>query len=264
MQGKKLEITDIQYKNIKQLYSTGLCKAEVANQLGISEWAIRKVLKGKTRKHAEWSWFVAKKKEDILSHKQKQCILGTLLGDASLSSRRNSWEYQVSHCLAQKKYSEHIATVLNRQVREYTKCQNSFSPKSKYYKVNYANKAALAKIADIVLVNGKKTVSKNWAELIDNIGIAYWFMDDGSSSWHRNSVKVSLSALSFDVQELELLQHRLLHFDIKTYLAKHSLRKNTNKQQFTIEICTKSINQFMDLVQPHVLDCFAYKIKRIK
>lgn len=262
MQGKETQITDTLLFEIEHLYNTGLNRKEVSNSLGITEWTVRKALKNKFRNNTEWSCFTAQKKEDILSNEQYQCILGTLLGDASLTSRRNTWEYQVSHCLAQKEYAEHIGNVLYRNVQQYTKNSNSFSPGSLYFRVNYGNKATLAKIAKQVLVNKKKVVTENWINSLDSLGITYWYMDDGSSSrYSQAQVKVSFSSLSFNTLELQLLRDKLSSLGINTSLAKHS--KNTkNEQQYTIEVNSRSINDFMDMIEPHILPCFKYKVKR--
>jgi hypothetical protein len=91
-------------------------------------------------------------------------------------------------------------------------------------------------------------------------------MDDGSSSFykrvHGESVKVSFSSLSFNTSELHLLQGRLTSLGIKTSIAKHSKNTKTNKQQYTIEVNSRSVNDFMDMIEQHIIPCLKYKVKR--
>jgi len=271
MRGKKLpEPTKDEVLKVKSLYALGLNRIEVAQKSGMCEWAVRKILKNEFRQEPkDWKHFSAEKREEKLSNEQLQCFLGTLLGDASLIYRRELYEYQTSHCLEQKEYLEHIANVLNRKPHEYIKCENSFSPGKLYYRVGYNNKTTLEKIAKITTVNYKKSVTEKWVDAIDAIGIAYWFMDDGSSSWYRKTKNhtwrsiVRFSTLSFNEYELKLLQYKLEKYNIGSYFIKCSDKKIKNyENRYEIIIKEKSINIFFDMIEPYIVKCMKYKIKR--
>jgi hypothetical protein len=154
------------------------------------------------------------KKYPILTYKQKQMILGSLLGDAGLSRRvRNGheqFEFYVAHGSDQEKYINHTASLLNASVGCYYKGLKSFGPGGKYYRYSYSNKGELQTIYKLCFKNGKKFVSNEWVKEIDISAIAYWFMDDGSA-YHRRPVSptkqviITLSCECFVVDDIDFL-----------------------------------------------------------
>ena len=228
----------------------------------MTEWAVRKTIQGKCRPLGESLSFWHERNTVPLSYDQEQFILGSLLGDASLSCRRKeAYELQVSHCLEQKDWLTHLAKVLGSSVCSYVKDDNSYSAGKEYFRTTYCNKYELKRIYRMCFDgDGIKTVSKAWANSINELAIAVWFMDDGRSSYvGKDSVVASFSTLSFPKKECILLQNRLQDFDIKTTLQKHS-----DGQGLVTAIRQKSINKFMDMIGPYVVDCMKYKIKRRK
>lgn len=246
---------------IKSLYDDGLNRINIAKQLSLTEWTVRKCLKGYCKNKSERLKRYHRLNSIQLSDLQIQCILGTLLGDASLSYRQKTdcFEYQLSHCKEQKEYIEHISQLLNVKCNKYIKNDNSFSSGKEYYKLSYHNKYELVKLAQHTINNGRKTITKEWVNLLQPIAIAYWFMDDGSSSWIKNNpgIMVRFSTLSFTKDEISLLQNKLLEFGIETVTHNH-----TDGTGHELYIRQKSVNIFMNLVEPFVVNCMKYKIKR--
>jgi recombination protein RecA len=205
------------------------------------------------------------KKYPILTYKQKQMILGSLLGDAGLSRRvRNGheqFEFYVAHGSDQEKYINHTASLLNASVGCYYKGLKSFGPGGKYYRYSYSNKGELQTIYKLCFKNGKKFVSNEWVKEIDISAIAYWFMDDGSSSFdvtNNKTVMVRFASQSFSKEENLLLIKKLLDFGIEA-----TLRKIKDGTGYNIYIRQKSVNKFMDLIEPYIVTTdMKYKIKR--
>ena len=193
-----------------------------------------------------------------LSFEQEQIILGSLLGDASLGRRDNDqYDFQVGHCFEQKEWLSYKAKILGTNVTSYIKDENSFSSGKEFFKTSYGNKYELKKIYNLCSKDGIKTVSKEWVMKLQPLAIAVWFMDDGTASFSKNAVIARFSTLSFSEDQLKLLQNRLLDFNILTTLQKH-----TDGLGLVIAIRQKSINVFMDLIEPYIVDCMKYKIKR--
>lgn len=253
--------------NIKKLYSEGYNRIDIATKLGVSEWTVRKNLKGYCNRSIRLKDF--HKRNDLkMTEIQVQCVLGTLLGDGSLSYRKktDTFEYQLSHCKEQKGYIKHIANILGVKVNKYIKSKNSFSSGKQYYKISFHNKYELDKIAKLVIKNNKKIFSEEWSRLLSPQAIACWFMDDGSSysdKRKKSTIAVRFSTESFDKRELDLLQNMLLSFNVETTLQKKHIKYNGKKRYaYIIYIKQKSVNIFMDLVEPYIISCMRYKIKR--
>lgn len=190
-------------------------------------------------------------------------ILGSLLGDAGLSYRlrknHESFELYESHGPKQLGYIKHKADILGVNVGSYHKGSKSFGPGGLYYRFGYSNKRELQKLC---FQNKKKFVSKKWLENLDALAIAYWFMDDGSSSFdisNDKTIMVRFASQSFSKRENLLLMKKLLEFNIET-----SLRNISDGTGYNIYIRQCSVNKFMDLIEPYVehISCMKYKIKR--
>ena len=251
--------------SVWKLYTAGLNRLEIANKLSITEWAVRKIIDGNElnileRRIACNEWHTIP-----LSYEQEQLILGSLLGDACLLYRKRDnndcYEFQVGHCVVQKGWLAYKAKILNSNISSYIKDKNSYSAGKVFYTTSYSNKYELQRIHNMCYVDNIKTVSEKWVEKLDAFAIATWFMDDGSSTFGKGCAKESIRAgfatLSFPKEQLKFLQARLLEFGILTTLHKHPDGFGLN-----IAIRQKSINLFMALIEPYMVECMRYKIKK--
>lgn len=219
--------------------------------------------------HCRFSMKTRNRKRSTLTYEQNQMILGTLLGDAGLHRRvRNGfvqYEFYIAHGLAQEQYINYTANILGANVGLYYKGKKSFGPGGGYYRYSYSNKPELEKIYKLCFRNGKKFVSDKWLKEIDELALAYWFMDDGSSSYNttsrknknKNSVVIRFSSQSFTKSEHKLLSKKLLSFGVETII-----RKVSDGTGFQLYIKQKSVNRFMDIIEDHILPGMEYKIKR--
>ena len=85
------------------------------------------------------------------------------------------------------------------------------------------------------------------------LGLAIWFMDDGSS----NNNRYFLHTNCFDIKSLLLLQKMLNHnFNIKTTLNK------CREGQYIIYIKAESRELFTTIISPYICDSMKYKLIR--
>lgn len=225
----------------------------------MTEWSVRKELHTIGYDPIEMRKLSNKKNTKLLTYEQEQLILGSLLGDASLISRRGTYTFQVGHCLEQKEYLKYKCSILNTNIYSVIKDENSYSGGKEFFTTSYHNKYELEKIYNICFLNGRKTINHLWIEKLDMLGIAIWFMDDGTSSVIKNkkAISVRFSTLSFKKDEIFLLQNKLLEFNIET-----SLHKHTDGEGIIISVNQNFINKFMNMIEPHIVNCMKYKIKR--
>ena len=166
-----------------------------------------------------------------------------------------------SHGPKQLKYIKHKANILNVKVGKYHKGKKSFGPGGIYYRYSYSNKKELQEIYKICFKNGKKFVTSKWLKEIDALAIAYWFMDDGSSSFDitiPKTVMVRFATQSFSKKENKLLMKKLLEFDIET-----TLRKISDGTGYNIYVRQNSVNKLMELIKPYITTSdMKYKIKK--
>lgn len=253
------------------LYNKGYNREQIAKEIKSTSWGVRKIIEGKCRGISETQKLLHKINTKPLSYDQKQLIYGSLLGDSSISYRKNvdSYDFQSGHCEQQKEYSEHKAYLLGVNVCEVIKDISSFSAGKKFYKISYGNKYELEKIYDDVFINEKKSPNTNWMKQIDASAIAYWFMDDGSSSYdsrpNYSCLTVEFSTQGFSYSEIEYLQSKLLEFGIFTSINKSlSTYKGISSVKYRLRIKQHSINTLMNIIEPTIvkIPCMIYKIKR--
>ncbi len=272
-------MTVLNRDEIKNLYESGLSKATIAQIYRVSNSTIHNFMKNngiQSRTLSQATTLYNKNNINYISNSQKQLILGSLLGDSSLSfvlNKKNYTEYrfQTNHCELQKDYLIHKANILNCKYYNYIYKENSSSfskAGNKYYTMCYCNKYELEKIYSLTHYLSKKVVSNKWLNELTEEAIAYWFMDDGSSSITRlnnngsiRDLNVSLNTQGFSEEENIILINFLLNkFSISSTLSR---KKYDSGIKFFIRIKSSSVNNFMNLIEPYIVDCMKYKIKNI-
>lgn len=248
----RLTISDNDKQRINELYESGHTRAEIT-AMGYTEWAVRLAVR-RFRTIAEANELAAYKHSSDFTAEQAECVLGTLLGDSSLLARRNTYCLQVSHGPRQLPYLQHLADVLQapRQIRKIVR-NNAFG--KIIYQLQYENKRALSPIAALALRNAQKTVNAAWLSRITPRSLAYWFMDDGTSSWHKSGSTCRFCTNSYNVLELCLLMSLLASYGITATPCRAS-------GGFVLNVAKRSINRVFDIVEPYVVPCLRYKVKR--
>lgn len=199
------------------------------------------------------------KKSLRLTDIQKEILIGTLLGDASISLRCGKPHYSVKFEQGEihAPYIEHLYEIFepftgsppqwrftNKEhtrralwFRTYRHDQLIF-----YWNLCYKTKPDQSKV---------KIVPTNIHQFLTPRALAYWFMDDGTKC--RDSFY--LSTQGFEKFECEKLREALK----RNYNIVSNLHKD--KDSWRIYITQQSGEKFRDLVNPYVIDCFAYKLK---
>jgi transposase-like protein len=241
----------------REVYRTGVSVAEVVRRTGLSESVVRASNVGRMRTSSE---SLSLKKGRHLDHHQTQCVLGTLLGDSSIGKRYLT----MVHCEAQEEYLRYKNDLLGGpKVKIGRQRPGSYSAGSKYFRIDYCNKIGLDPIRKIVFgVNGKKRVTEKWLSNLDAEGVAYWFMDDGSSSWTKSGKPTcSIATYGFDLKENLLLIEKLKSMGVDARL---------HKSQFgfgwKIGVPVSGSQYFLRLVEPTIskIPCMRYKLKLVK
>jgi len=193
-----------------------------------------------------------------------QLILGTLLGDSSLSikynkNKKNTYRYQVSHCLQQRPYLVHIQKVLKKYNIEsiiIPDSKNQYKLISKTYPIfEYYAKICYDQ-------NHNKLVTDEWLKKITWEGWAYFYMDDGSKKTKTVGVtkhsNMSFSSCSFSIEENNKIINYLNILNLKTKIRYVS---NSSKKKYPIvQFDKESGRKFSELINKWVLPIFKYKL----
>lgn len=194
---------------------------------------------------------------------QEKClIMGTLLGDAHMQKRGNSYRLKIAHCI------EHKAYVLWKYEKLKRLCPTTKAPKivmdNKGNKTVefYTSSSIMYKEIYNLFYKQIPTPSNNpnnkgrfvkciTPELIQNLPVdalllATFFMDDGSV---RNDCYAGkLATQGFTKAESHLLAQYLKKYDIGSQVVVHS----KNKKQYYLTIPAKSFGVLVKHIEPIV------------
>lgn len=208
-------------------------------------------------------------KDILLTDKVKQILVGTLLGDSTISKYRRDCEsvkilnsrVSTTHSIKQKEYVKYLQELINQ---ENLKCNYTEDLKEHHSKIN---NRTIVTFGQCSLSTTRNIVFNSWRdlwypnnikivprELVDTylspLAIAIWFMDDGS----KNNCSYYLHTEGFSIEDVNFLRGLLnSKYNINTCL--HSMRGKP-----TIYISAKSRNVFTTLILPYVCNSMKYKL----
>lgn len=191
-----------------------------------------------------------------LSQIQQYILTGLLLGDGCLERKSKNSRLQVKQSVGKKEYvfwlynyfSEFVKTPpqQRKDTDQWYFATRSLSQFEEWNAVFYKDR--------------RKIVPENISVLLASpVTLAVWFMDDGTLDYREKShYSFTYSTDSFSVEEVSLLQTALLeNFGIESSIQ---TPKSRGKKYTKLYIGKKGRERFIKIIQPHILDCFAYKV----
>jgi hypothetical protein len=212
-----------------------------------------------------------------LEQKQREILIGKLLGDAHLEdlSGKKSYRLLIEHSVKQKEYVDHlyeifkpiVSTPPREAIHKYTlTCGSERESKNIVFKT--VTHPGLRFYGQLFYKDKVKCIPKNIHKLLTPRVLAYWYMDDGSRKGKDRSGKV-LHTEGFSFDDIKILSDALTKHNIENTIQNQN-RKYKKKTQEGEEIIEKNYKIiyltaagdkiFTELIKPYVLDCFKYKL----
>ena len=191
-----------------------------------------------------------------LSSIQEQVILGGILGDSSFRHYNNK-EYSngiiMRHSLKQKDYVKYKNKLLGELVIHYKEyeAQNSYK-KEKVEAWTYSNQA-ISKIYQLCTKDNHKYITKEWLEKLNWLGIAIWYMDDGSLNVGTKNPSIYFHTEGYSKEENETIINFFSHIGIKAYLRHY-------KTYYFVAISTNDSNKIWENIKTFIPDSMQYKL----
>jgi len=199
-----------------------------------------------------------------LNDEQREVLIGTLLGDASMSFRKGKPHYSVKfeQKAERQVYINHLYEIFEPYVGappvpRFIKGEECDNKIKSYWFRTYEHKSLIFyynffyKIKD-----GKKVkvVPKTIHKFLTARALAYWFMDDGTFNWNGTTKSYLFCTQGFQQFECQRLCEALKgNFQISASVHK-------DKDKWRIYILATSSNLFRDLIRPYVHSEFYYKL----
>lgn len=196
-----------------------------------------------------------------LSQKQREIIIGTLLGDGHLESDGfKASRLQIKQCEFKKEYVFWLYEEFKNLVK--TPPQQRKDNGQWYFSTRSI--VELDSYRKIFYENRRKLVPVNIRELfVSPLSLAVWFMDDGSLDYRvRSHYSFNLSTDSFTIDEVRLLQEVMeKEFGIQTSIQTPSCR---GKKYVKLYIGKSGRDMFLKTINPYIISCFSYKLPPVR
>jgi len=177
---------------------------------------------------------------------QVSVILGIQLGDGHINRKG---KFSTAHGEKQNEYSRYIQSILGGNLTYNKKNQS---------RLEFNTTEQTHKLRELMYIDGKKTI-KNIYKMIDEISLAFWYMDDGHLKLSKGCINysVELCTDSFSYEDHLLLKEVLFEkFNINSSII--NIKKSP--MQYRLRIGTESSKTFFDLIAPYVCKNMEYKI----
>ena len=182
---------------------------------------------------------------------QEQVLLGTLLGDGHIypnNKKIHNNGIVFSHSIKQQKYIDFKTKLIGSLYKSVSDLTSGYGSHIK--SVNTKCNKITQQVCDICYKNNKKTVTKEWLTKLNSLGIAIWYMDDGTLGGNR--AKISIEGFSLDEQET--IVNYFINLGMTCYLQDDG--KNHNILVFSPE---GTINLFFSIA-PYIIPSMQYKL----
>lgn len=196
-----------------------------------------------------------------LTLRQKQIIIGNVLGDGGIYTRNSPNSY--FYIKQSEKYYEYLFWL-------FEELKNICPSKPKQRKDNkqwYFYTIPSKELTDIRLLfyrNNKKVIPANIQNLLtSSLTLAVWFMDDGTLDYRiKSHCAFHLCVNCFSKEEAQKLVNVLYkNFEI---IASVYYTLCRGKRYAGIYIGAKGRDRFIELISPYILNCFKYKLPQYR
>lgn len=194
--------------------------------------------------------------------KYRNAIIGTILGDASLTGVKNKALY-FGHSEQQKEYLDHKAEVAIKFAKTASKiieAKSMTSPSSKrkrFFKFFTKTHYKYTSLFKRIYINGEKRITDFVLKQLNAETLAYLFMDDGCNEKVKGKTKsYKFSISNFPLEDIKKLRDTIYKkFKIcsKIYLdrGKYPILKIQRKEDKL---------KFEKLLKPYIIPSMQYKI----
>lgn len=243
----------------RMIYDEGLTPYEIADKLGYADGGWSNIykycrdygIKFDFRRNAH---LYARPFTD----RQKSLVLGSVLGDATLTAAPNSNSVYCSMTHGSKQL-EYLMWKL-RELSPYVICKTAKRtgqhPGGGYSTVYSSRTIAhpwLTSTYPLCYPNGVKIVSLEWLNQIDEFALAVWFMDDGSLNKRYGTMVLCTNP--FDYNQHTLMQQWFYdRWGIETKLEP---RRNN---QYMLRINASIAGKLREIISPHIIPPMRYKV----
>lgn len=191
-----------------------------------------------------------------LTNKQKELVIGAMLGDGFLSrKKKSSTRLTIQHNEKMLQYLLWKRDIMNNFVNTVRCASEQIGKKNaEYWSWVSIRHNELNFYHSLFYENNKKVIRENIAHYLTPFSMAIWFMDNG---W-KNHLNLRISSEEFAEKENQILVDAIkLNFDINAKVVEYS---RNNKKYYYISFNKRNSLLLTDLIKPYVIESMKYKL----
>jgi len=199
------------------------------------------------------------KKKLRLTARQREILVGLMLGDGHIEQSHTTARarLKVEQREGAKEYVDWLYICfqewIHRTVRTRIKSLKTTGKSYRYYEFTTYNHEEFLPYRQLFYRRGEKVVPRSIDTLLTPLGVAVWFMDDGSIKSHECKGRI-INTHSFTEEEIRLLCAVLeKKFNLLAWPRQQS-------DGIQIYISAKSADVLEELLQPYILPVMHYKL----
>jgi hypothetical protein len=204
-----------------------------------------------------------------MTPRQKEIMYGSMMGDAKRMSPTSVGFGQGGK---QKKYLfwkyQTFKSVAASEPKRYSSIDKRSGQENISWRFYTSANSDAEKCVQLFYQQGHKEISKEILNALSPLSIAVWFMDDGKTDFyyrlrrknptHNITPTPIFCTESFSYESCLLIQQWFLDcWNIRIRLQKKQLKQGVG---YRIIVRCEDVQKFYDLIRPHILPMFQYKI----
>jgi len=189
---------------------------------------------------------------------QRQVLYGGMLGDSYLTRLRDKHRnstLQLKHSFKQAEYVQWKYSVFRNYCRASPRIGQNGGWGGPLLRFSTLAYPCFTRAREVCYINGRKTITMEWlAKITTPLGLAVWYMDDGSLQQARWVTRIATNA--FSQEEHVLIQEWLS----KKWGINPIIRQDPRGTGYYLELPAQARDKFFDLIRPYIHPSMAYKI----
>ena len=195
----------------------------------------------------------------MTNQEKRSAVIGMILGDAHISKE---CRLSMGHSEQQKDYLFFKKRILQEiQKPEIKPYQTISSGKYINWRLATRKRPMYIWLRKRFYPNGIKTIKRKWLEKLTPLGIAIWFMDDGSTSYKIRNEKIHAVETTINTYLSKEQNEIIINYFKERWGIQMGLNRSRGK--YRIRIGTKEARKFVKIIEPYIIPLMKYKIKKL-
>ena len=199
-------------------------------------------------------------------------LAGMTLGDANVYMRQKNACIRIDHSTKQTEYclwkKEIVEKIIHTRLNNWTHLNPATN--KEYYHIRFVSLVhpVFTYLYHCFYPDGKKLITRSNLRMLTPLGLAIWYMDDGSLTWHKGmrgnfriiiGREAVIAASSRTIEELEIVKKYFkLYWDITVKIYKSQYRMM--RQGYKLVMNVTNFHRFLVLIEPFIIDSMKYKV----